>query len=102
MTIEDAKGIIHKYGYDIETTHLDYTKALLYTEGYKAKEAELEGALIIPNGWRIASTEDSRYDEYDRLIERARVCIVTDELEIEGVGDTIDEALRNALEQIKG
>ena len=98
MTIEEAKGI--------EANPKEYSKWKLsdaqkfrraWVKGYEAKEEELKGALIIPEGWDYLRTYWSDVDGlYKSAWANSGIW-----LRIYGIGDTEHEALRNALEQIK-
>ena len=65
----------------------------------EAKEAELKGALIIPEGWSLLAIECLTMG-YLCTIQREGYNL-TNHDEVSSVKPTVVEALRNALEQIE-
>jgi len=73
-----------------------YEKLATFIQGYEAKEAELKGALIIPEGWEILEARHDR-GQFKCILEPTKGYI---HQRLAGYGDTTHKALRNALEQI--
>ena len=98
MTIEEAKKEIcrvNKLGYlSVPNSETEYRIALGTIQGYKAKEEELKGALIIPKWVKLVNIIQSQEGEYKTFVADYYSII-------EGVGTHPHEALRNALEQIE-
>lgn len=111
MTIKEAREHItfcnHNYangfigcGAENSEDHRKYVKAGYIIQGYEAKEAQLEGALIIPKGWWVEQTWSPIC--IDGVMTRHTVEITNGKLTYSAEADSKHEALLNALEQIEG
>ena len=101
MTIEDAIEDIRIHsGSHLQGSKNLVEKAQVYIQGYEAKEAQLEGDLVIPKGWHLIGIDQLDTNEFDCGIARDNYS--TSKIKVSGNGTTIIKALRKALKQIEG
>ena len=112
MTIEEAKEIIRKRQEKINSGQCsismkeaeDNITANLIIQGYEAKEAELDGALVIPKGLKVVEhgKNQAHYTGSTDLPKYLVTIKTPSQFRIYGTGGDYDSAFENALEQIEG
>lgn len=101
MTIEEAIKIVECQRADNLTfsgyTHHHVSDALVFIQGYEAKDNELKGATVILKGWII----NDCFKNWARMDEQVELFNANTKEDIIGNGKTYHEALQNALKKIE-